>query len=743
MTFTAVGSLHSSTASSFSLTPSAVGDFIIVGVLAGFPTGSSASYATALSSSNVTWSVLVAHTAFTASTGAETIFLGKVTSTSAATVTITFNSGSPQTRTAWQEFSNTLGNSAVTLDVSGTVDVASSAHFPSITPGHGSGELYWSYLWDNGTGTAGSTTGYTYQFDANGNPMAYNANCGSGAQAPNIGDTSDGVSGIAVLLYEAVTSFSGAASLSGSGTLTSAGIVTQPASATLSGSGTLTAAGAASTLASAALFGQGALTADATVFVPGAGSANLSGSGSLTVSRAVTYQQAVPLSGTGTLSAQETGITQESVPLSGTGTLTVAGSAALKFTAGLFGAGFLSIPQVAGGLVNGIGGGATPFALPGSSQVAVAPPGSANWQWIGTLGQVTALTYSYVCPGGADKMSCTVMVPASYQSQLFYPGWQVKIVRGGHDIWHGKLDQPQFQAGRGWTLTAVGNGNRGQDFNAYYAIGWPGSEPDEVISRAIIRGLPWASPGYNSAPFASQFWLGQPVDAGSQKVSDFLNMICSRGGLTWYVNSQPGGIYAADDLQIFPLPTVPTRLLVCTTPVPRTLGGYTNYILIRYLATADNTSTSTAATYGYVAATNPASIAAHGQLESYLDISDAPVMTSAQAQAVGNFILSVYVAASFGGPFSVSYGQLLNMGGQAIDPGTDQAGSMVKLVLADSAYGGSVDASQPVTFIIGSYEWDDFSQVAKVSPYQTLDESLSALMAAEKQSLKPLTVASA
>lgn len=531
-----------------------------------------------------------------------------------------------------------------------------------------------------------------------------------------------------------------AAALSGSGAITAARLVTQPAAAALSGTGAVTAAGTATTLASAALVGLGFVTAGVTVTVPGQGNAALSGTGALGVSRAVTWQQAANLSGSGTVAAGWTGVIQQAASLSGTGALGVAGAAALKFTSGLFGAGFLSIPQVAGGLVNGVGGGGTPLALPGSSQVAVAPPGSSNWQWLGTLGQVTALTYSYVCPGGADKMTCTILVPASYQSQLFYPGWQVKIVRGGHDIWHGKLDQPSYQPGQGWTLTAVGNGNRGTDFNAYYTSTWPASQPDQVISQAIGRGLPWASPGYNSASFASQFWLGQSVDAGAQTVTAFLNLITSRGGLTWYVNSLPGGLYNTDDLQIFPLPTVPTRLLVATAPIARTLGGYVNYLLIRFAASADAAGTS-AATYAYTTATNPRSITAHGQLEAYFDLGDAPVMTATQAQAIGNYALQAYAAASYSGPFTVSYGQLLNMGGQAVDIGCEGAGSMVKLVLADSAYGGAVDLSVPVTFVVGSLSYNDMTQTAQVSPFATLNENLSSLLAGEHASLMPVTVA--
>jgi hypothetical protein len=742
LTFTAVGSALNPTVSTktFTLVPHATGDFILVGVIA---TATTADWATAMASSNVTWSALGTH--FVSTAGANTVtvalFIGQVTSASSATVTITTNLGSPVLRVAGQEFSNTGGFAAVTLDVSGTNDTASGGSFPSITPAHGAGELFWGYLYDDGTGTAGSTSGYTYFIDSNGNPMAYNASCANAVQHPNIGDT-NGTTGIAVLLYEAVTAVSGAAALSGSGSITAGAQVTQPAAAALSGSGSLAAAPSVSILPSAALIGLGVVTAGATVTVPGQGSANLSGEGGLGVSRAVTYQAAVPLSGSGSLAAQETGILQQAAALSGSGTLSVAAAAGLKFTAGLFGGGFLSIPQVAGGLVNGVGGAGTPQALPGSSQVAVAPPGSANWQWLGTLGQVTALTYSYVCPGGADQMTMTIMAPAAFRTQLFDPGQRVKITRGGMDIWHGKLDEPQYVPGQGWNLTAVGAGNRGTDFVAYYAVGWPGSEPDEIINRAIIRGLPWVNPGLNSSPYASQFWFGQEVDPGAQTVTDFLNLITSRGALTWYVNSQPGGLYGGDDLSVFPLPTVPTRLLVCTTPVARTLGGDINTIFIRFTATSDNAAAGAAATYSTVTAVNAQSVAAHGTLETYIDLSDVGQMSSAAAQAVGNAALQLYQRASFAGPFTVSYGQLLNAGGAPVDIGADQASSVCRLVLSDFAYGGEVAPSaQPITFCVGAYSYDDIAQVATVTPMQVLDQSLTGMLAAWNTANTPVTVA--
>jgi hypothetical protein len=735
LTFTAVSTIGSATAKTFTLTPHATGDFILLWVTS----ETAADYATAASSSNVTWSVLVPHTSLPNNAVVQTLFIGQVTSTSSATVTVTLSAGTPALRIAWQEFSNTLGYGAVSLDASGTVDLVSGGTMPPVTPSK-SGDLYAGYVFDNGSGSAGSTSGYTYELDTNANQLAYNTSCPDSTQTPNIGD-SNGTSGIAVMLYEAVTSFTPAVTLSGSGSVTTARTVTQPAAAALSGTGAVTAPPAVSILPAAALIGLGALTAGPGVSVPGAGAANLDGEGTLTAGRSVTWQPGAPLSGTGTIAEQETGIIQQAVPLSGSGTLGVAAAAALQFSAGLFGAGFLSIPQVAGGLVNGVGGAATPQALPGSSQVAVAPPGSSAWQWLGTLGQVTGLQYSYVCPGGCDQMTCTIMVPASFRTQLFNPGWKVRIVRGGHQVWDGKLDEPQPSAS-GWTLTAVGTGNLGTNFTDFYAPGdvWPVSEPDEIINRAIGRGLPWVNSGLNSSPYFSQFWMGQASDPGSSTVTDFLNLICTRGGLLWYVNSQPGGLYAGDDLSVFPLPTVPNRLLVCTSPVARTLGGYVNSIVTRYLATADNATTGAVAAYNVVNALNQPSITAHGVTEAYLDLSNAGVLSSAAALAVGANILARYEAASYSGPFTASYGQLLNMGGQAIDPGVDQAGTRVKVILVDGGYGGEV-VPGAVEFTVGSYLWDDTAQVATLGPLQELDQSLSGLLSMTSTVMTPLTVA--
>jgi hypothetical protein len=498
---------------------------------------------------------------------------------------------------------------------------------------------------------------------------------------------------------------SGTGMLSGSGTLSGAAVLS--VSAPMSGSGTLSGSGLLQV--GTMLSGSGTLSG----FVVGnlLVSAGLSGSGTLSPAVLADLSGSTGLSGSGTLTAAL--LLRYSASLSGTGTFGTIGTSAQVYLAQV-----TSVPQ----------------ALPGSSQVAVAPPGSSNWQYLGTLGAVTALTYGFVCPGGCDQMTCTVMVPAAYRTQLFNPGWKVRITRGGHQVWDGKMDEPVPTAA-GWNLTAIGTGNLGTDYLAIYPGTWPAGEPDVSVNAAITRGLPWVNPGIGSP---SGIWLGQEVDSGAQTITALLTLITTMGGLTWYVNSQPGG-FPGDDLSVFPLPTAVNRVLVCTTPVPRTLGGDINTIFLRYQVTADNSTTGATATYAVTSVQDAASVAAHGVMETYLDLSSAGVMPASAAQAVGNGVLAAYVRASFAGPFTASYGQLLTTGGQPIDPGTDQAGTVVRPVLTDYGYGGEVTPNAPMSFVVGAYSWDDFAQVATLTPYISMDMSLTGMLSMENTILTPIT----
>lgn len=352
--------------------------------------------------------------------------------------------------------------------------------------------------------------------------------------------------------------------------------------------------------------------------------------------------------------------------------------------------------------------------------VTLAPDGSAP-RWLGTLGHVTGLKYSFTCPGGCDQMSATLQVPARFRTDALNPGRIVQVIRGASVVWDGKLDEP-LPSADGWSITAHGSGTFGADFMATYSGAWPGTTsqvPDKAVNDAIGRGLRWVNPGVNGV---SGIYLGQPVDPGAQSVTDLLNLVCSKGGLTWYVSCRPRG----NVLSVFPLPTTVNRLLVSDSPVPRTLGGDVNTIWLRYEINED-TNTGTPATYGLTSATLPDSITAHGRMETYDDLSSVGLQSAGSAQLVGNQILKRYNRASFGGPFTVRYGQLLTTGGTPVDLGSEEAGGVCRVLLTDYGYGGEVSAA-PVQFIVGAYEYDDQAQIATVTPFQSLNLSLSGLI---------------
>ena len=362
---------------------------------------------------------------------------------------------------------------------------------------------------------------------------------------------------------------------------------------------------------------------------------------------------------------------------------------------------------------------------PDASQVITYAPDFTHPRYLGTIGHVQALHYSYACPGGCDQMSCTLQVGATERTDAMNPGRPVQVVRGASVIWAGKLDEPQ-PSPSGWQVTAHGSGTFGADFDALYSGNWPtgssSSFADNVITGAISRGLQWqlGTTGISGLPGA---WLGQAVDSGAQYITDFLNLVCTKGGLTWFVACRPSGNY----LTVFPLPTAVTNLLVSNTPVARTLGGDINTIFIRY-QTADDAA-DTPATYSTTMVQDANSVAAHGPIETYMDLSSAQVLSASAAQAVGDLVLDRYQRASFAGPFTVGPGQLLTTGGAPVDLGAGMpyAPMVCRLILTDYGYGGEVTPA-PIQFLVGEYEFDDDTQTATVTPFQQLDTSFSSLL---------------
>jgi len=147
-------------------------------------------------------------------------------------------------------------------------------------------------------------------------------------------------------------------------------------------------------------------------------------------------------------------------------------------------------------------------------------------------------------------------------------------------------------------------------------------------------------------------------------------------------------------------------------------------LYIRYASDVDKLVPSTFAT---TVATNQSSINKHGALEGFLDLSSAGQMTTAAAQAVGNSILSRYIAANFSNAFTLRHGELVKPGGQPVDLGTEIAGRMTNAILTDYGYGGEL-TPDPIKFIIGRFEYDDMAEIATVTPFLSLRNDFAGIL---------------
>jgi hypothetical protein len=85
------------------------------------------------------------------------------------------------------------------------------------------------------------------------------------------------------------------------------------------------------------------------------------------------------------------------------------------------------------------------------------------------------------------------------------------------------------------------------------------------------------------------------------------------------------------------------------------------------------------------------------------------------------------VRASFGGPFTVGPGQLLNAGGFPVDLGCEKAGTIVQVMVTDAPYGGEVKPA-PLIFMTGQYEFDDDTDTATVTPLQGVRTDIGTLI---------------
>jgi len=362
----------------------------------------------------------------------------------------------------------------------------------------------------------------------------------------------------------------------------------------------------------------------------------------------------------------------------------------------------------------------------GQTQLATwTPDGNpTSARWLSQLGGVDSLALAWANPGGCQALTANFRRPPNWRSDALNPGRLISACRGGTWTWAGILDEPQ-PADDGWAISAHGAGGYSDDYLAIYSVAWGTGVFNDAVDQAIARGLDWVR-GTDIGSVAG-IWTGQQVDSGTQTITDLLNLGCQKGGLTWSVTTTASG----NVLTVYPLPTTANRILIAVNPEGRTIGDGPSDLYARYQATWD--SGTTPATYALTSVANTAERAAHGRREQLMDISSAGVYTAGQAQGIASAVMKRYVRAAFADPFVVQPGELLTEGGRECDLGTYWADGLTAMVceawLGDYSYGGE---SVPgiATFLTGTYEWDEDSDAAAVTPIDSELHDFATLLGA-------------
>ena len=345
---------------------------------------------------------------------------------------------------------------------------------------------------------------------------------------------------------------------------------------------------------------------------------------------------------------------------------------------------------------------------------------------LGQLGKISPPTYSFTVPGGCDQLSAVFYRPPKYRTDAVDPGRLIRGYRGGSIVWEGFLDEPAPED-NDWKLTAHGQGGEAVNWRGINGGAWDTGMPDRMVNSAISRGLDWVNPGIGSP---AGMWIGQQADEPSLSIADILNLITTKGGLTWVVRTVPQG----NVLTVLPLPSAANRLLVVADPEARTIAAGPTTLYVRYQATWDNTagSVNTPATYSWVSVTpEPGLEAASGRREDWLDIGSAGVRTSGTAAGIGTSAMAQFTRNAFTNAFPVRYGWLRNLGGQPTDPGVFYEPPtpcwVYRLWAADYAPASDALAEAP-TVLIGAYEWNDETLEGTATPFEVLRHDFASLM---------------
>jgi hypothetical protein len=277
-----------------------------------------------------------------------------------------------------------------------------------------------------------------------------------------------------------------------------------------------------------------------------------------------------------------------------------------------------------------------------------------NGRWLHVDTLFGDIEMSTVWPGGSDELSWAMGTTAPYP---FFGAELVTACLGPVPVWAGQMLEPDPSQDR---IVAQGAWHEGDGFAALDGSGNATAVPDTAIDQAIIRGLRWTRP-----TSVSNVAVDLDVSQGPVTLNELLDAWSEQSGLRWGVDPTRVVVTKADD-------TTPTYM---TLPLDDGLGyardTYASTLIGRY-----QTSTG----YATATRTNAVAEAAHGHVESVIDLTPRGVLTSTKANTILDNLLALGRAVpQWTTGIDLTYGELLMYGGAPLALEAASAGHVLRV----------------------------------------------------------------
>lgn len=276
-------------------------------------------------------------------------------------------------------------------------------------------------------------------------------------------------------------------------------------------------------------------------------------------------------------------------------------------------------------------------------------------RWLSLSTQYGIDEMSTVWPGGSDQVSWT---PQTNPALRFTGGEQVDVYYGGDCVWSGNLSEPDASQEQ---LTAVGAWYLAQKYVALDGSGDATAEPDTAIDQGIVRGLTWTRPvSIDSSDVAID------ISQGPVLLSTLLDTFADANNVRWGVTANRQVSAIGDD-------TVPTYQ---TLPMAGGLG----YALDNYASTLIGRHLNLSGVFVTSVVTDTAAEALHGHAEDVIDMTPLGEISGVTASAIlTNILAKGRSTPQWTEPIILSYGDILNMGGNPVALETVAAGRLLRV----------------------------------------------------------------